>query len=147
MKTYLLVIVMFAAATPCLGNLESPRQEEVIRLPTFVVSAKGAVYLKMHFRNHLIFRGLRDLTFTALPASWGAAGIEIGDSVTAIDGKPVLGMGVLQLSRLLEAKLRPLQRKQVQEVPLTFEINSKSSARTWSFSFLVKGDDCITFGT
>ena len=145
MRQLFLLTVILAIICPSLGAQENSKEEAVVRLPPFVVTPKDEFSLKMRFRNHLIFRGLRDLTFTVLPPSWQKTGIKTGDHVIAIDGKPVYGMGVIEFRRMLEGKMRPLNQGKVQEVPLTFEIESKDSNRLWNFVLVAKRGDRIIF--
>jgi hypothetical protein len=116
-------------------------------MPPFEVKAKGEVYLQMSFRNHLVFAGLKTLTFRIVPASWKKAGIEIGDEVISIDGRPIHGMGVIDFLKTGTARTKPLGEKPPRGIRTVFEIRSHATNRLWKFEFVQKHPGGIRYGT
>ena len=123
---------------------DSAKKDEIVKLEPYVVTARGEVYLQMSFRGHLIFAGMKALTFKQLPHSWEKAGIKPGDRVTRINGQTIYGMGVGEFLKLIEKTLPPPSDK---TVPVLFEIQSNDSNRTWQFEFVQKIAYAITVGT
>jgi len=143
----LLAILIAIFDSISVAAVEGAGNDEVIKLEPFVVTAKGEVYLQMSFRGHIVFAGLKDLTFKILPASWKKAGIEIGDRVVSIDGQPIHGMGLIDFLKSGQKRTKPMYDKPPQEVHTVFEIQSKATNRIWKFGFIQKAGDCIIYGT
>jgi hypothetical protein len=123
---------------------DSAKKDEIVKLEPYVVTARGEVYLQMSFRGHLIFAGMKALTFKQIPHSWEKAGIKPGDRVTRINGQTIYGMGIGEFLKLIEKTLPPPSDK---TVPVLFEIQSNDSNRTWQFEFVQKNAYGITVGT
>jgi hypothetical protein len=147
MKKAVLAVLILVTLAANLVAQENPKNDEIVILPRFEVKARGAVYLQMSFRSHLVFLGLKTLTFRIVPDSWKKAGIEIGDQVIGIDGQPIRGMGVVAFLKSGMKRTKPLADKPPSEVRTVFEIQSKATNRTWSFEFTQKASDCIIYGT
>jgi hypothetical protein len=140
------LLVLLLSVCGCISVVadDSAKKDEIVKLEPYVVTAKGEVYLQTSFRGHFIFAGMKALTFRSLPTSWKKAGIQLGDRVTKINGKAIYGMGLGEFLKFIEKTLPPPTDK---TAPVTFEIQSKDSNRTWQFEFVQKVAYGITVGT
>ena len=140
----LLVLILSICGSISVVADDSAKKDEIVKLEPYVVTARGEVYLQMSFRGHFIFAGMKALTFKQYPHSWEKAGIKSGDRVTRINGQTIYGMGLGEFLKFIEKTLPPPSDK---TAPVSFEIQSNDSKRTWQFEFVQKDAYGITVGT
>ncbi len=158
LKTFFFLITI-SLCLPCAGREIGPsdamaaldessggaKDKGVVELPPFVVEASSQARLKINFRYHMIWSGLKNFTFTEVTASWAKAGIRVGDRVIGIDGKPTEGMRLRDFGAWLREKLNPLKSKKTSEVPIVFAIQSIGSNTTRSVKLMLKSSTSLTF--
>jgi hypothetical protein len=146
------LLMLLAAVCPCLAaetGSASRNDQDVVRLPPFIVTASSPpVVLKLSFRRHMIWCGVKTLTFTSVPPSWAKAGIKVGDHVIAIDNQPLDGMSLMhQFGPLLKAKFHDRTGKQRPAVPFLFAIQSDGSRSTRLIDVILPQEKSLTIYT
>lgn len=103
------------------GTEYSPK--DIVLLPRFVIEAQSApALLKINFRHHLMWNGVKSLRFDQVPAAWAKAGIQVNDEVVAINGRRLDGMHFRDFRALRENVFKPLDEKTATQVELILDI-------------------------
>ena len=149
MRFLRLLVVMMGLALSGSAAESGAQGEPPVAMEPYVIEASSApAFLELGFRHHLMWAGIKTLTFKSVPAAWAKAGIKVGDRVVAIDGKVVDGMTLRgDLAPLLNAKFPPNWRKSPTPVPFKFEIESKSLSAPRTIRVILNSNNAFTIGT
>ncbi len=123
----------------------APSKDAVVEMAPVVIEETSApARLKMHFRYHVMWAGLKTLTFTDVPPSWSKAGIEVGDELVKMDGRLVEGMRLLKdLKPFMEAKFKPLRAAKA-DIPFVLEVRPKGKTETRTIKVILKSKTAFT---
>ena len=95
---------------------------EVVVLPPMVVEGRFAeLVCGVRFRYGLPGNRMRTLVVRKMPASWAKAGVQVGDSIIAIDDRKIDGQGLVELGKYLSTKPK------TGPVRFVFEVRAKKT--------------------
>ena len=121
---------------------------EPVKMATYVVQESSApAFLKIGFKHHLFWAGLKSLTFDSVPAQWARMGVARGDRVLEIDGEVVDGLSMRKLLRLMINKFAPLKAHKVKTVMFRFRLLHTADQSVREINVIVRSDLAFTVGT
>jgi hypothetical protein len=117
-----LLIFLLSESDVTLRVFGSDVVSDTVKLPAFRVEGSFSELLcAARFRYHVPGNGLKELVLRKVPKKWLVAGIEVGDAIVAIDGRPIDGQKLSDLSIYLESK-----SKDSDPDPIVFQFDIRS---------------------